>query len=155
MRNHKCLRLGFQRESQEQLKKADQIEGVGGAKAAVFHLLRVHDLCVHRSKQQESSQEKTILERGMLKRLCHGLIASFRSHFGGCRKDVLTSRRYAQVFKDMGVDGATLLELEEKDLLEDFGVSVRVHRVRIVEEVHLRFNLSSVIRWDSFAGAVE
>jgi len=46
------------------------------------------------------------------------------------------SFRYIEKFREIGVDGATLLALDEESLEHDFGVTVRIHRKRIVEEVH-------------------
>jgi len=45
------------------------------------------------------------------------------------------SFRYVEVFREIGVDGATLLSIDEESLEKDFEVTVRIHRKRILEEV--------------------
>eukprot|EP00656_Telonema_subtile_P050736 TRINITY_DN6653_c0_g1_i3.p1 TRINITY_DN6653_c0_g1~~TRINITY_DN6653_c0_g1_i3.p1 ORF type:complete len:691 (+),score=205.46 TRINITY_DN6653_c0_g1_i3:122-2194(+) len=101
-------RLGFEKEAKAQIDKADQLEGVTkSAKPQSGGLTGKHD-------PRTWTVDQT----------CSWFDKKFPFAF-----------RYLTVLKEMGVDGATLLELEEADLENDFGVSVRVHRARIAEEV--------------------
>jgi len=45
------------------------------------------------------------------------------------------SFRYVEKFREFGVDGATLLAIDEESLEKDFNVTVRIHRKRIMEEI--------------------
>jgi len=104
-------RLGFAREAKEQLKRADQLEGIGGNKSAAVTTGSL------RGKDDPRSWN--------VKQTITWFNAKFPFAF-----------RYADKFTELAVDGATLLELEDEDLASsDFGVSVRVHRARILEEV--------------------
>ena len=54
----------------------------------------------------------------------HDWIASFRA-----------LRRYAKAFEELGVDGSMLAQVTDDDLKTDLGVSVRLHRVKILDAV--------------------
>ena len=43
--------------------------------------------------------------------------------------------RYAEVFKSMQIDGIMLANIEEQDLINELGVSSRLHRVKILGEI--------------------
>lgn len=118
-------RLGFERESKEQLARADQLEN-GGSKQS-------------NNVKAGSLKGKNDPRSWSVDQTAEWFDAKFPFAF-----------RYVQAFKDMGVDGATLIELEDEDLSTDFGVSVRVHRARIVEEIA---NLRQGCGIDSEGGA--
>jgi hypothetical protein len=65
-------------------------------------------------------------------------------------------RRYANSFEDLGVDGSMLAQVTDDDLKSDLGVSVRLHRVKILDAVKrlaleesLRISRQHIIRRDA------